>query len=185
MQSIGLFLTLRRESRNWLCLAVLLALGACSWAPPQPASPAKTVVTSPVTRPAQAPGKSDPGSSMREQIVRNALAMLGTPYRYGGATPGGFDCSGLVVYSYKKAGVSVPRTSRDQYRKAKPLPVSVARPGDLVFFGTEQKVNHVGIYLGDDAFIHAPEAGQGVKISSIRDDYYRAHFAGIGRIDRD
>lgn len=110
------------------------------------------------------------------------MAMMGAPYRYGGATPNGFDCSGLVVYSYKQAGVSVPRTSREQYRKAKPVPVSTARPGDLVFFGTNQKVSHVGIYLGDDEFIHAPEAGQSVKISSIQDDYYKAHFAGAGRI---
>jgi cell wall-associated NlpC family hydrolase len=185
MQSIGPFMILPGRSRNLLCLAMLLALGACSWAPPQPASSANTVVTSPLTRSVQTPGRSESGSSFREQVVRSAMAMMGTPYRYGGATPSGFDCSGLVVYSYKKAGVSVPRTSGEQYHKAQPVPVNAARPGDLVFFGTDRIVSHVGIYLGEDEFIHAPEAGQNVKISSIRDDWYRAHFAGIGRIAQD
>jgi cell wall-associated NlpC family hydrolase len=193
MQSIRVLKILPARSRNWLCLAALLALGACSWAPPQPTASAQAVVTSPVKGTVHSPAKDNAGwgnwgdgspeSSFRERIVHSAMAMMGTPYRYGGATPNGFDCSGLVVYSYKQAGVRVPRTSREQYRKAKPVPVSAARPGDLVFFGTNHKVSHVGIYLGDDEFIHAPEAGQNVKISSIRDDYYRAHFAGIGRID--
>lgn len=184
---------LHRRNRNWLCLVAVLTLGACSWAPPQPTSSAKTLVTSAVTRPVNTPvktgagvgnwGDTNPESSLREQIVHSAMAMMGAPYRYGGATPSGFDCSGLVVYSYKKAGVKIPRTSHEQYRKAKPVAVNAARPGDLVFFGTNHKVSHVGIYLGDDEFIHAPEAGQSVKISSIQEDYYRAHFAGIGRID--
>lgn len=118
----------------------------------------------------------------RDQIIQTALAMMGTPYVYGGATPRGFDCSGLVQYSYKKAGIDVPRTSRGQYRSAEPVPVAAARPGDLVFFASGQKISHVGIYLGDDDFIHAPETGQSVKISSIQDDYYQARFVGAGRI---
>ena len=112
------------------------------------------------------------------------MAMMGTPYVYGGTTPRGFDCSGLVQYSYQKAGITVPRTSRGQYRSAKPVPVASARPGDLVFFASGQKISHVGIYLGDDEFIHAPETGQSVKISSIQDDYYQARFVGAGRIAR-
>lgn len=112
------------------------------------------------------------------------MAMMGTPYVYGGTTPRGFDCSGLVQYSYDKAGVNVPRTTREQYRRASPVPVAAAQPGDLVFFAKGQKISHVGIYLGDDEFIHAPETGQNVKISSIQDSYYQAHFVGAGRIPK-
>ena len=192
MQAIGLLLTQPGRNRNWLCLLLLLALGACSWAPPQPTPSAKTAVTSPVKGTVNTSTKTNAGlanwgdgspeSSLREQIVQSAMAMMGTPYRYGGASPRGFDCSGLVVYSYNQAGVSVPRTSREQYRKAQPVPVSAARPGDLVFFGSNRTVNHVGIYLGDDEFIHAPEASKSVKISSIQYDYYKANFAGVGRL---
>ena len=177
-------MTLLAHTRRLVCLAALLGLTACAWAPPPPTSP----VSARESVPAQTDagwsnwGEGNPESSFREQIVQTAMAMMGTPYVYGGATPRGFDCSGLVQYSYQKAGINVPRTSRGQYRSAKPVPVAAARPGDLVFFASNQKISHVGIYLGDDEFIHAPETGQSVKISSIQDGYYQARFVGAGRI---
>jgi murein DD-endopeptidase len=167
----------RRYTTGWLFLAAMLALAGCSWAPPQPDKPVKsdsslTNWSEPTAKPAYT-----------EQVVHAAISMMGAPYRWGGATPAGFDCSGLVYYSFDKAGVTVPRSSRDQYRQAQPVPLAAARPGDLVFFASGKRISHVGIYLGDNEFIHAPEAGQSVKISSIREEYYRAHFAGVGRVE--
>jgi len=184
MKAPGSVMTLLAHTRRLVCLAALLGLTACAWAPPPPISP----VSARESVPAQTDagwsnwGEGNPESSFREQIVQTAMAMMGTPYVYGGATPRGFDCSGLVQYSYQKAGINVPRTSRGQYRSAKPVSVAAARPGDLVFFASGQKISHVGIYLGDDEFIHAPETGQSVKISSIQDGYYQARFVGAGRI---
>ncbi len=189
MDARELVTTLLVHTRQLVWVAALLGLAGCAWAPPPNTSP-----TSPVSArhsvPAQAEagwsswGEGNPEASFRQHIVQTAMAMMGTPYVYGGTTPRGFDCSGLVQYSYHKAGINVPRTSRGQYRSATPVPVASARPGDLVFFASNQKISHVGIYLGDDEFIHAPETGQSVKISSIQDAYYQARFVGAGRIPK-
>ena len=158
----------------------LLGLGACSWAPEPPevraraAGPENASFTHWGDPPAVSPG---------QELVQAARTLLGTPYRYGGASPAGFDCSGLVFYAFKQTGRQVPRTSRDQYRRAAPVPLDAARPGDLVFFSSAQKISHVGIYIGAGEFIHAPDTGQRVKISSMEEDYYRNTFAGVGRID--
>jgi cell wall-associated NlpC family hydrolase len=169
-------MALRRHLYNWPLFLAMLALSGCSWAPPRAEQPTASVAGAanwgvPATQPAYS-----------ERVVNAAVSMMGAPYRWGGDTPAGFDCSGLVYYSFDMAGLQVPRTSRDQFRRAQPVPLGAARPGDLVFFASGKKISHVGIYLGDDEFIHAPEAGQNVKISSIREDYYRAHFAGAGRL---
>lgn len=112
-----------------------------------------------------------------------ATRMIGSPYRWGGATPEGFDCSGLVYYAFGEAGIKVPRTSQEQYQAARPVPVSSVRPGDLVFFGQGGRISHVGIYIGDQRFIHSPEAGQSVKISALSEAYFNARFAGSGRFE--
>jgi cell wall-associated NlpC family hydrolase len=125
---------------------------------------------------------SEAPQAAAQRIVDSARRMLGAPYRWGGSSPQGFDCSGLVWFAYREAGLSVPRTSEDQYRAARPVGIAAARPGDLVFFGEGSRVDHVGIYLGDRRFIHAPESGQVVKVSSIENGYYRARFAGAGSL---
>jgi cell wall-associated NlpC family hydrolase len=111
-----------------------------------------------------------------------AQRMVGTPYRYGGESPEGFDCSGLVYYSYGRAGAAVPRTSREQFRASRPLTLQDARAGDLVFFRIGGKVSHVGIYLGDSRFVHAPATGKRVQIASLRSGYYQRHFIRAGRL---
>jgi cell wall-associated NlpC family hydrolase len=117
-----------------------------------------------------------------EELADFALQLRGLPYRYGGATRNGFDCSGLVFYSHRQLGLTVPRTSRDQAGDAREIRESKLRRGDLVFFriGSRQ-VNHVGIYVGDRRFVHAPGAGKPVTVNSLDDEYYAQRFASAGR----
>lgn len=101
-----------------------------------------------------------------ERVVALAKEQLGTPYVWGGDTPGGFDCSGFVQYVMNEAGVDVPRVSRDQARAGRPVAgLADARPGDLVFFGSP--VDHVGIYAGDNEMVVAPRRGDVVKVQDV------------------
>jgi len=120
---------------------------------------------------------------LRGPIAELALSMVGVQYRYGGAHPGeGFDCSGLVYYTYSSNGHAVPRTSRQQFAAARTIPLAEAAQGDLVFFSDQEKLSHVGIYLGDGRFVHAPSSGGSVRVASIDAPYYRRHFVAVGRL---
>ncbi len=143
-----------------------LALSGCFQAVTAPEPPAAVVET------------PDP---VRSRIVFTALQMVGVPYRYGGATPEGFDCSGLVQYSYRNAGLSVPRTSREQFNATAPVPLASASPGDLLFFRSRD-YSHVGIYLGENRFVHAPNTGRTVEISNLAEPYYQRNFVRAGRV---
>jgi cell wall-associated NlpC family hydrolase len=117
-----------------------------------------------------------------EELAAYALAMRGVRYRYGGATPDGFDCSGLVFYAHRRLGLSVPRTSRDQAEAAEGVKPRKLRRGDLVFFKiASSRVNHVGIYVGKHRFVHAPGAGKPVTINSLDDEFYAESFSSAGR----
>ncbi|MBH8580851.1 C40 family peptidase [Bisbaumannia pacifica] len=112
----------------------------------------------------------------RALILASARQALGTPYRFGGNTPRGLDCSGLVQLSYRAAGIPVPRTADDQYRR---LPaVDEARPGDLLFFGDRRKATHVGIYVGRGQMIHAPGRGRAVTQVPLEIAYWQERFLG-------
>ena len=108
--------------------------------------------------------------------------MVGAPYRWGGSSPQGFDCSGLVYYSYQDAGISVPRTVTEQRKASAPIRLNDARPGDLLFFRIRWKVSHVGIYTGDGQFVHAPSTGKRVVVASLNNEYYRKHLVSVGRL---
>jgi murein DD-endopeptidase len=111
-----------------------------------------------------------------------ALTLRGTPYRYGGATLAGFDCSGLVFFAHRKFGLTVPRTSRDQAEHAERVKRGKLESGDLVFFRIKSgNVNHVGIYIGDERFVHAPGAGKPVMINSLEEEFYEQAFSSAGR----
>ena len=112
-------------------------------------------------------------------VVGIAMQYLGTPYVYGGASPGGFDCSGLVAYVYSQVGVALPHYSGAQYGVGTPVPRDQLEPGDLVFF---DGLGHVGIYIGGGQFVHAPHTGDVVKISSLGESWYASTYDGARRI---
>jgi cell wall-associated NlpC family hydrolase len=164
--------------RKW-CLTPFfwLMLAGCSSAPEvRPPSPAES------SRSWDGEGG---GASMRnrgEALADFALRLRGTPYRYGGATLDGFDCSGLVFYAHRQLGLEVPRTSRDQADEAMGIKPRKLQRGDLVFFKIgSRKVNHVGIYIGEHRFVHAPGAGKPVTINSLDDEFYAVRFFSAGR----
>jgi cell wall-associated NlpC family hydrolase len=98
--------------------------------------------------------------------VSAALSRLGTPYRWGGTTPAGFDCSGLMLWSWAHAGVSLPRTSGAQRAYTQRISFNQLQPGDLIFSGNP--VYHVGMYIGGGQMVHSPQTGDVAKISSVR-----------------
>jgi murein DD-endopeptidase len=152
-------------------LAALLLLGACATnvvqRAPEPAATQPPVVLN---------------AAVASHAADNALAMLGKPYRHSGSTPAGFDCSGLVQYSYSKAGVNLPRATQAQRREGQPVSVTELRRGDLVFFDQEgKKSSHVGIYLGQGRFVHAPSTGGRVRTDGLDANYWRTHFVEARR----
>jgi cell wall-associated NlpC family hydrolase len=115
-------------------------------------------------------------------MVRSATSMLGQPYRFGGAAPGGFDCSGLVNFAAQSAGLSIPRTANDQLRTGVRVGREELEPGDLVFMRLAHKELHVGIAIGGARFIHAPATGGRVRIDSLAAPPYSAGFIAARRV---
>ena len=138
-----------------------LAVGGCSTAPPTRAPPAS----------------SDP-------VTRLAQEQVGRPYVYGGNAPQGFDCSGLVHYAHREAlRLDIPRTAREQLARARRVPAADVRAGDVLFFQPRSSKDlHVGIYVQDDLFVHAPSEGKQVTYASLADPYWRESLIGAGRL---
>lgn len=126
-------------------------------------------------------GQADTGS----EVVLRALGMLGVPYLYGGDSPDtGFDCSGLVQYVYGDAlGASLPRRSQEIESAGTAIATDDLQPGDLVFFNTQRSpFSHVGIYIGEQRFVHAPSSGGTVRIESLAAGYWQSRFDGARRL---
>ena len=144
-----------------LAMGAMLTLGGCASAPPQ-------VVD---TQPAG------------QQAVSIASSHVGVPYRFGGASPRqGFDCSGLVHYSYQQVGIGVPRTVAEQLEQSRRVQRSAAQPGDLLFFRIEGKPSHVGIYAGGGRFVHAPSGGKTVTMGTLSSPYWASRLVQVGRV---
>ncbi len=115
-------------------------------------------------------------------IVAAAHSALGTPYSYGGNTLNGFDCSGLVSYAYRQAGIMVPRSSSEQFRQATRVPLHNLQAGDILFFRLNPpKVSHVAIYARNGRFIHSPSMGKHVSYASLDNPYWSKHLVAAGR----
>ena len=123
-----------------------------------------------------------PVSEKGQAIVDEAKKYMGVPYVWGGTTPSGFDCSGLVQYVCRSLGITVDRVTYDQIKNGVAVTKSELSPGDLVFFANNGDVHHVGIYIGNNEFIHAPHTGDVVKISSLDESYYAAQYCGARRV---
>ena len=145
------------------CCALGLLLGACASTPPRHASPA---IASAQANAANA-------------VLFRAMSLVGTPYRWGGNTPqGGFDCSGLVSYVFRDAaGMALPHQSSAMAELGRRrLAAADLQSGDLVFFASGRHVDHVGIYVGEGRFVHAPSSGGTVRLDAL-DGWWRAHFS--------
>lgn len=154
-------------------IAVLwITLSGCAGSPPRPEA----------SLPHGGSGRSS--TLAQTDVTQTARSLLGAPYKYGGTTPEGFDCSGFINYVYRiAAGVSLPRMTHDLVRSGKPVSMAQLRPADLVYFKIErQKPLHVGIYLGDGKFIHSPSTRGKVNIQSLNQDYWKDRYLGARRL---
>ncbi len=135
----------------------------------------------------------EPRAARQEPVVRSqhratageraaavAIRQIGVPYRYG-ASPAGFDCSGLVHYSYASTGVAIPRTTTGLWNALAPVDARQLRTGDLLFFDIQGKMSHVGLYLGGGRFIHAPSTGRVVSVENLDNVYYSEALIRAGR----
>ena len=151
-------------------LLVVLGLSGCASAPRHAGPP--DAGRGPSTLPA--------APALGAHAAEIAARFIGAPYRFGGESPAGFDCSGLVWYVYRELGVGVPRTAAAQRAAVLPVAAAELAPGDLVFFYTP--ADHVGIYLGDKEFVHAPASGRSVERARLDAPYFILGFAGSGRV---
>ncbi len=119
-------------------------------------------------------------NSIRESLSKDAHKYIGVPYKWGGSNSSGFDCSGLVSSVYRLNGMSIPRTSYQQFEAGKFVSKANLKTGDLVFFITDngKKINHVGIYIGNGKFIHAPGKGKRVSIADLNANYWTKVYKG-------
>lgn len=130
---------------------------------------------------ATSPGSATASSGSATAAVSVAVEQVGVPYRYGGATPQGFDCSGLVYYSYGRAGKSLPRTTAGLWGAMQPVARDDLQVGDILFFRIAGKMSHVGLYVGRSEFVHAPSSGRVVTLESLSSPFYDAAFIRAGR----
>jgi cell wall-associated NlpC family hydrolase len=116
-------------------------------------------------------------------LIDTALSFRGTPYRNGGSDPTGFDCSGFTQWVYAQHGVAIPREVQEQFKAGKKIDLDDLKPGDLVFFHTVSRgASHVGIFVADDQFIHAPSSKGVVRVESLNSSYWSPRLVGVRRV---
>jgi cell wall-associated NlpC family hydrolase len=169
-----------RGIREVLAAALIVTLTACAAAPLEAGHPPDSQAA-PLRQQPPIPAP-DAARDPRSIMVDRALSMLGQPYRFGGAAPGGFDCSGLVAYAANGAGFRVPRTAAEQMSAGVPIARSEVQAGDLVFMHLAHKELHVGIALDEERFVHAPSSGGRVRIDSLAAGPYAKGYLRARRI---
>jgi cell wall-associated NlpC family hydrolase len=157
-----------------ILLTIMAVIGACSSAPKYRQTP----------QPKPKPAPKVTKQSGRGDIVEVAKSYIGTPYKSGGTTRNGVDCSGLVLAIYKKFNIHLPRTSFNQSKFGQPISRAALQPADLVFFKTSRRaaVSHVGIYIGQGRFIHASTRNRRVQIDRITDKYFANRYVTARRV---
>ncbi len=164
--------------RNYLLqIAFLLTISGCSSLGP--------TTSAPVSGPAPSPSVAQRSPQRSEALLQTLLA-LGLDYRYGGNSPvTGFDCSGLVAHVYLEAwNIRLPRNTSAQSKVGTPVSLAELQAGDLVFYDTlKRPFSHVGIYLGDGKFVHAPKTGAQVRVESLKSAYWAQRYNGARRVE--
>ena len=119
-------------------------------------------------------------------LIMNAMSLIGLSYRFGGNSPTqGLDCSGFMQYIFKRSmGITLPRTSAEMATVGQQVDRANLKPGDMVFFGGGGRVSHVGMYIGNDRFIHAPRTGRDIEITSMNGNYWKNRYITARRVDR-
>lgn len=139
--------------------------------------------TRPVPHPFPSPANPAALRAREDAIVDTALALRGVPYRNGGSTPGGFDCSGFTHYVFSRNGIALPHDVRAQFDQGQPVPLSRVERGDLLFFSTVAPgPSHVGIAIGNGEFVHAPSSDGVVRVERIDATYWARRFIGARRV---
>lgn len=132
---------------------------------------------SPISTPAT--HSAFPIQSIRQSVIADSKRFIGLPYRWGGTTPRGFDCSGFVQYLYRQEGIHLPRTARAQYASLKPT--EEPKPGDLLYFRRGRHITHVAMYIGHNQMIHVPRTGERIRIEAF-DAHWKRRLAGVRTI---
>lgn len=165
---------------------MLLALSSASCAAVEPA-PANTEAQANIQSQTSQYESEGKWSTRAREVLVNALSLTGVRYKYGGNTPEtGFDCSGFVRYVFKQAtSLTLPRSALAISQLGKTIPKNELQPGDLVFFNTlKSTFSHVGIYMGNNRFIHSPSSGGQVRVENMQDSYWAKHFNGAQRMEQ-
>ena len=166
--------------RTALTAAIILPLSSCGLFSGKHHPKTKTHTTARTVQPVRISNIDRTQGS--QELMLHSMGLIGTPYRWGGSsTATGFDCSGMIQFVYKNAlDVSLPRTARDMAAASRKIPDNQLKAGDLVFFNTggSSQYSHVGLYIGNGEFIHAPSSGKTIKTEKLSSPYYAKHYLG-------
>lgn len=166
--------------RTTLTAAIILPLASCGLFSGKHHPKTKTHTTARTVQPVRISNIDRTQGS--QELMLHSMGLIGTPYRWGGSsTTTGFDCSGMIQFVYKNAlDVSLPRTARDMAAASRKIPDNQLKAGDLVFFNTggSSQYSHVGLYIGNGEFIHAPSSGKTIKTEKLSSPYYAKHYLG-------
>ena len=166
--------------RTALTAAIILPLASCGLFSGKHHPKTKTHTTARTVQPVRISNIDRTQGS--QELMLHSMGLIGTPYRWGGSsTATGFDCSGMIQFVYKNAlGVSLPRTASDMAAASRKIPDNQLKAGDLVFFNTggSSQYSHVGLYIGNGEFIHAPSSGKTIKTEKLSSPYYAKHYLG-------
>jgi cell wall-associated NlpC family hydrolase len=183
MRNINPLQHLHKIAFAFCLVSVVMIFSGCSSTPEKPAASSShtsgNTKASSKTYERSTPLKYSTG----HQIVSVAESLIGSPYRYGGASPKGFDCSGLVYYTHRQLDITVPRTTKQQAKHRPAKNLASAKPGDILFFRIYgNRVSHVGIYAGNNQFIHAPKSGKYVSYANINEPYWRERLIKVASL---
>ena len=166
--------------RTALTAAIILPLASCGLFSGKHHPKTKTHTTARTVQPVRISNIDRTQGS--QELMLHSMGLVGTPYRWGGSsTATGFDCSGMIQFVYKNAlDVNLPRTARDMAAASRKIPDNQLKAGDLVFFNTggSSQYSHVGLYIGNGEFIHAPSSGKTIKTEKLSSPYYAKHYLG-------